>query len=976
MERDGDEGGDPGRAAARGLGRGGAGGARAELEVLREALRAGGAGARERFYGARGGFQAVAAALLRGPAAGGLAALPAGDRRALAGELFAAAPASEALLALAGAHAAPRPPSLPRGGRGECARASVVSELLLTRFGPGTGGIAELVASVRDGTQAREWAAALAVVAEGWSGPVPDPAMPAAFAVLSSKSVAAALFAVTAEGGATQGADAFATAYFERLCRRGHARPAALASLCTAGNSTDERGLPALGRTVKGLRGSLAPERFAEALLAVTARCTRKEGKLTADSALERLLEAAGDCPVTNSMRGRLLAGERALPARDLRVLLSWLGRPTASSPECQRERAEALNTLAAGWSAPDYEAACPLRQRHTTRALEWALGAVPEAEWGAGVLSALLPAVGQRFGSGTARVQRHGRRVALALAAAVAPGKPLELPGDGATSEEDDAGEAETETEAGEARALGGQAQGTRKAGGEEQAAQRLSGFGEELPGQGGNDMSWDPDEAVDPFGELRALPGGEEDDDMACNEDTGVDGPFSDDSDDEPHYEPFDLSEGGDAEGRSLPAHLGALIRELRPKSGGVEGPPPGDSDLSALAQVTGMVAQASRREVALFAPDLCSALLALDLPRDDGVAASLEGQRRSALAAVLARAPHEAAERLAEAFFSAHLEAYRRGLVLEAVALAAEQLAGGLLACGTGGATWSASVSSGARAPAVAESRVPESPPPLGTSGKTRIFAPHSLSTLQAQGELSPPRANALEPAARYFVMAFLRGATGGASSATEAAALEDFRLLGHLVVTLGSVVGLLRWSPEAPPLALRVLDFVLDSGLPRHPEAFVRRAALACGTVLVQAASPALVGGGLAATATQAHSPGSGGLSIAAALYRRIDRLYEGAREASAEDTDAEARALAGVLVSSMGRLAEGMQLSAALDDGPQGDGAGRGDTMAARLEQLGALRLDELRLPAFGASGLGGRRGGGGEVRLPDFGRAD
>ena len=55
-------------------------------------------------------------------------------------------------------------------------------------------------------------------------------------------------------------------------------------------------------------------------------------------------------------------------------------------------------------------------------------------------------------------------------------------------------------------------------------------------------------------------------------------------------------------------------------------------------------------------------------------------------------------EAAERLAEAFFSAHLEAYRRGLVLEAVALAAEQLAGGLLACDTGGAT-DASVPSGA-------------------------------------------------------------------------------------------------------------------------------------------------------------------------------------------------------------------------------------------------------------------------------------
>ena len=965
---------DPGRAAARNMAAARTSrGIRAELEGLRGALRAGGAGARARFYGARGGFQAVAAALLRGPAAGGLAALPADDQ-ALARELFAAAPAGEALLALAGAHAAPRPPSLPRGCGGECARASVVSDLLLTRFGPGAGGIAELVASVRDGAQAREWAAALAVVAEGWSGPVPDPAMPVAFAVLSSKAVAAALFAVAAKGGGTQGAEAFATAYFERLCRRGHARPAALASLCTAGSSTDERGLPALGRTVKGLRGSLAPERFAEALLAVTATRTREGGKLTADSALERLLEAAGDCPVADSMRGRLLTGERALPARDLRVLLSWLGRPTASGPEYQRERAEALSTLTAGWSAPGYEAACPLRQRHATRALEWALGAVPEAEWGAGVLSALLPAVGQRFGSGTARVQRHGRRVALALAAAVAPEKPLELPGDGATSEEEDAGEPEAEAEAGEARASGRQARVTREAGGEEEAARRLSGFGEGPPRRGGSDTSWDPDEAVDPFGELRALPGGEEDDDMAGNEDTGVDRPFSDDSDDEPHYEPFDLAEGGDAEESSRPAHLGALIRVLRPKSGGGEGPPPGDSDLSALAQVTGMVAQASRREVALFAPDLCSALLALDLPRDDGVAASLEGQRRSALAAVLARAPHEAAERLAEAFFSAHLEAYRRGLVLEAVALAAEQLAGGLLACDTGGAT-DASVPSGARAPAVVESGVPESPPPLGTSGKTRIFAPHSLGALQAQGELSPPRANALEPAARHFVMAFLRGATGGAPSVTEAAALGDFRLLGHLVVTLGSVVGLLRWSPEAPPLALRVLDFVLDSGLPRHPEAFVRRAALACGTVLVQAASPALVGGGLAAT--QAHSPGSGGLSIAAALYRRIDRLYEGAREASAEDTDAEARALAGVLVASMGRLAEGMQLSAALDDGgPQGDGAGREDTMVARLEQLGALRLDELRLPAFGASGLGGSRGGGGEVRLPDFGRAD
>lgn len=954
---------DPGRAAARALGAGGGAAgpaAAAALGGLRAALRGDGAAAALFYEPGEGSFQAVAAALLRGLAVGALAELPAKDRGRLAGELFAGAPAGEALLALAGAQAPPRPAPLLRPGSGGCARAAVVAELLLARFGPGAPGVVELVSSARDGAQAGEWARALTTVAEGWAGPVPDPAMPSAFAALSAEAMAGAL----AAGSGAEASEALATGYFERLCRRGHARAAARAAVGAAA-SAPAGGLAALGRAVAGLRGSLSSERFAEALLAVTAARGRAGAGPASGRALEQLLGAAGDCPLTAALRGPLLQGERALPAGSLRALLAWLepSSPAAWGPDAPSRRAEALGALAARWCAPALASATPQQQRHVTRALEWALGAVPEAEWGGEVLADLLPAVGEKFGSGTARVQRHGRRVARALAAAVAPGRPLDLPGDGASSEEEDGGEGAgvCEEESGEEGAAGGVLTLPPGAG---------TGAREGRAGSTGS-AEWDPDEPVDPYGELRALPGGAEEpgeEALSWPGDPGgtppESGSFSEDSDDEPPYEPYDLREGGDSDSGPRPAHLGALVRALRPPPGGGagRGPGPGDqgSDLAALAQVDEMVAQASRREVALFAPDLCSALLALDLPRgEERGPAGLEDQRRAALAAVLARAPPEAAGRLAEAFFSVHLEAYRRGLVLEAVAQAAEQLAGRGLA-GT---------------PALAEEPTPAPKDAPGAGGKTRVFAPRSLEALkEPPGGMPPPRGSALGPAARHFVLAFLRGAEGGGRSVgAEAAALDDFRMLGHLVVTLGSVVGLLRWSPEAPPLALRLLDFVLDQGLLRHPEAFVRRAALACGAVLVQAASPALVGGGLVSAASHgaAGTRGSGGLSIAAALYRRIDRLYEDARGSGEEDADPEVRALAGTLVASVGRLAEGMQLSAALGGG-DGDAAGAPGgwgTMSARLEQLAALRLDELRLPARGG---GGPAEGGGGVRLPDF----
>ena len=953
---------DPGRAAVRALGVGGgaAGPAAAALGDLRAALRGGGAEAALFYEPGEGAFQAVAAALLRGPAVAALTELPAEERGRLVGELFAGAPVGEALLAFAGAQAPPRPAPLLRAGGEGCARATFVAELLLARFGPGARGVSELVSSARDDVQAGEWARALATVAEGWAGPVPDPAMPSPFAALSAKAMAGAL----AAGGAAEASEALATGYFERLCRRGHARAAARAVLGAAA-SASAGGTAALGRAVAGLRGSLAPERFAEALLAFTAARSRARADPAGGLALELLLGAAGDCPLTAALRGPLLQGERVLPAGSLRALLAWLdpSGPAAWGVDAPSRRAEALSALAARWSAPELASSAPQQQRHVTRALEWALEAVPEAEWGGEVLAELLPAVGKKFGSGTARVQRHGRRVARALAAAVAPDRPLDLPGDDTSSEEEDGWEdavgcEEESGEEGAGRGMMTPAPGAGLEGGE-------GGWG------GTEGTNWDPDEPVDPYGELRALPGGGEDSgEEALSRQAEAGGAptdsgfFSEDSDDEPPYEPYDLREGGDSDSGLRPAHLGALVRALRPlPAGGAGGGlDPGDqgSDLAALAQVDEMVTQASRREVALFAPDLCSALLALDLPRgDEQGAVGLEGQRRAALAAVLARAPPEAAGRLAEAFFSVHLEAYRRGLVLEAGAQAAEKLAGG-------GLSGPAALAEGP-APAPAPKAAP------GAGGKTRVFAPRSLEALkEPQGGLPPPRDSALGPAARHFVLAFLRGAEGGVrSSGAEAAALDDFRMLGHLVVTLGSVVGLLRWSPEAPPLALRLLDFVLDQGLPRHPEAFVRRAALACGAVLVQAASPALVGGGLTSATSHgtAGARGSGGLSVAAALYRRIDRLYEAARRAGEGDTDPEVQALAGTLVASVGRLAEGMQLSAALEglDGSAGPGGG-GATMSARLEQLAALQLDDLRLPAWGR---GGDATGGG-VRLPDF----
>ncbi|KAG0631011.1 hypothetical protein M758_1G220500 [Ceratodon purpureus] len=349
--------------------------------------------------------------------------------------------------------------------------------------------------------------------------------------------------------------------------------------------------------------------------------------------------------------------------------------------------------------------------------------------------------------------------------------------------------------------------------------------------------------------------------------------------DSDTEGSLQPYDMSDDeSELEKRKLPSQLRECAASLRK---------PDDPDaVEKSLQVAEQLIRAMPVELDNSAEELAQALVHVRSGANavEGEEEKLENQRHGALVALLVCAPLSSIVIVTQEIFSPHLDISQRLLLLDAIADAAQELAGKLTVQSSGkqpqqgfitevtGAShrnpWYGPSHHQGPAGAGPWSEVPALMPgnalvgwaqryereiPLRKGdrrvGTSRKWAPRSMQLRekrQSHKEFSSTESlgkNLFAPLSFAFMLPIMRDydKKGHGVDFLE----SGFIVLGKILYTLGVCMECITAQPEAVVLGANLLELLRSRAVANHPEAYVRRAALYAASRVIVALHPSQV-----------------------------------------------------------------------------------------------------------------------------------
>ncbi|KAK9868756.1 hypothetical protein WJX84_007936 [Apatococcus fuscideae] len=676
----------------------------------------------------------------------------------------------------------------------------------------------------------------------------------------------------------------FVAETLSRLCRRGHASYVAQA-LWQA-----------------GLHQAFCPAFNADSSGLVTPECTRLRRMLLDSHVLQR--------PGIRYLLAEKLLLQPLLPPAALKLLVKLLASLLAGNAAGGREDAAQVDAvaslllgtashLAQVWGDTTTISRLPVTHlAYQTAALEAALEHLqkPGLDATGGLLPALLQGVSNRLNSPSSAVRRQGMQVGRALSILLDPSQePLfENQGPFALQSEE-----------------------------YWHASCAASVNSAVPPANEPPDMS--PQAAI-----------GNKDDGVVTDTDSDDDGssPASEDG-----FEAYDLTEDDSTEKLSKdgrPLQLRDIAAALR-KTDDPQGIAP------ALRAAEALVA-ANPDELSHYAGELSRSLLYTRPPewaeQEAATKAAKPGaQRMRTLVNLLAQEPFPAGDALLGQLWTPHLDTHQRVLILDALSSAAHQMAHGPRALpeppsrspaslpdssqdhpASDGSTSAVSgraadgavspgVVSGAAGPGVVEGG--------NRAVKTRVWGHRSL----ARAGRSAPRShkNRLPEVVLHWAAGLLTEC-GKERHGVDLFGRDSW-LLGQLLLTLGTFAECTSPAPATVQLSGALVELLRTPAVHRHPEAYVRRAALIAVSQVIRAMPPSRLAGAILASDSNASS----GDGQDVAVVERLEWVRQFARDTASADADPECRMLGAACSSLQAQLAgaalEHMPSQAGITTGP-------------------------------------------------------
>ncbi|KAG2494834.1 hypothetical protein HYH03_007074 [Edaphochlamys debaryana] len=374
----------------------------------------------------------------------------------------------------------------------------------------------------------------------------------------------------------------------------------------------------------------------------------------------------------------------------------------------------------------------------------------------------------------------------------------------------------------------------------------------------------------------------------------------------------------------------------------------------------------------------------------PLPNTAAPNAAEQRRRCLVALLAVAPLPAGDALVPEVYSPHLDMHQRITLLDSLAAAAAELADPRLAprltlqgttpggpsglaprlerpfAAAGGRSRPALTGAGGPSSSGA-SRVEAEAEGAGRRGpKTRVWAPAALRKRREEAEaeaagLPPPGSRTFRNRFADVALRWAAGLLREVDVVKHGVDLlgRDAPLLGRLLGTLAAFAEAAAGSGALPPLAGATLELLRAEQVHKHPEPYVRRAALlAAGQVLAQLPPPsvaaALLGAAAGGGGGAGAGGGGGGASGGGALAERLEWVAGWSRGVAEGDVDPHCRMMAQAVVNLQADLAS--RSLAYLQEA-----AAAAPALAPSLPSLDLAATARM----LSSGGLGGGGGGGG-----------